>query len=244
MNRFAVGVFLAIAWCAAVTSAAMARETALATVAAQLGYSYTYLGPEDAVELKRPNLVVLVRPGERLFDVNDRTEAMDGPPPRFSHDDLYVADPFVGRLRQLAARYPLVLPSEHAVTVVNSSATVSAPTAGTGSISSLEAHQIPGTQELSVSGKAPANLPITLTLIGTFSSEIPDVVLSRSRLSSDADGSFTARVSIAPGYLRGAYLTLVASSVPGVTSATYRLQAKAPNGDVSLPAEEPQRSVR
>ena len=157
---------------------------------------------------------------------------------------LSEVDPFVGRLRQLAARYPLVLPSEHAVTVVNSSATVSAPTAGTGSISSLEAHQIPGTQELSVSGKAPANLPITLTLIGTFSSEIPDVVLSRSRLSSDADGSFTARVSIAPGYLRGAYLTLVASSVPGVTSATYRLQAKAPNGDVSVPAEEPQRSVR
>ena|ERR1700693_536761 len=244
LNRLTLGVTLASVAFAAVTPVAIeARgDVALSRVAAELGYTYAYLGPEDAVSLSRPGVTILVRPGERLFDVNDRTEAMDGVAPRFSRNDLFVSPQFIARLRAIATLYPggmggasEVMP----ITTRSSSATV------TGPISLLDVRQIPGTQQLDVSGKTPApNMPITLTLVGTFSSEIPDTVLSRRQVFADADGRFRASVPIGPGYLRGAYLTLVASSVPGVASASLRFEVKAPNGDLSVPAERPPRSIQ
>ncbi len=244
-NRFTIGVTLATAAFAAVTPAAIeARgDIALSQAAADLGFTYAYLGPEDAVSLSRPGVTILVRPGERLFDVNDRTEVMDGAAPRFSRNDLFVSDQFVARLRAIAARY--AIPSVSGRSVV-----IAAPAAArvpyvTGPISSLEVRPIAGSQEVDVSGKAPApNLPITLTVVGTFSSEIPDTVLSRRQVLTDADGRFHANVSIAPGFFRGAYLTLVASSVPGVASASLRFEVKAPNGAISVPAEQTPRSLQ
>jgi hypothetical protein len=243
VNRLTLGVILASVAFAAVTPAAIAArgDVSLSRVAAELGYAYAYLGPQDAVSLQRPGVTVLVRPGERLYDVNDRTEAMDGTAPHFYRNDLFVSPQFVARLRAIAANYPggmggpsVVMPA----TYRSSSATV------TGSISSLDVRQIPGTQQLDVSGKTPPNVPIILTLVGTFSSEIPDAVLSRRQVFADTDGRFRASVSIGPGYMRGAYLTLVASSVPGVASASLRFVVKAPNGDLSVPAEQPQRSIQ
>jgi hypothetical protein len=96
---------VAIVASAAAAPAFADRETALARVAADLGYDYSYLGPEDAVSLSLPGVTIVLRPGERLFDVNDRTEAMDGSAPRFSRDDLYVSDAMVRTLRAIAVRY-------------------------------------------------------------------------------------------------------------------------------------------
>jgi len=244
-NRLALGAALATAAFAAVTPAAIeARgDVALSQVAADLGYTYAYLGPEDAVSLARPGVTILVRPGERLFDVNDRTEAMDGAVPRFSRNDLYVSEQFVARLKAIAARY--ATPTVSGRSVVIAAPAVPRTPYVTGPISSLDVHQIPGTQEVDVSGKAPApNLPITLMLVGTFSSEVPDTVLSRRQVLTDADGRFHANVSVAPGFYRGAYLTLVASSVPGVASASLRFEVKAPNGAISVPAEQTPRSIQ
>ena len=244
MNRLTLGATLASIAFAAVTPAAIEAQSdvALSRVATELRYAYAYLGPEDAVSLSRPGVTILVRPGERLYDVNDRTEAMDGAAPHFYRNDLFVSPQFIARLRAIAALYPDgmgggsgVIPATHR----SSSATV------TGPISLLDVRQIPGTQKLDVSGKTPMpNMPITLTLIGTFSSNIPDTVLSRRQVFADSDGRFRANVPIGPGYMRGAYLTLVASSVPGVASASLRFEVKAPNGDISVPSEQPQRSIQ
>jgi hypothetical protein len=244
VNRFTLGAALASFAFAAVAPAAIeARgDVALSRVAAELGYVYSYLGPEDAVSLSRPGVTILVRPGERLFDVNDRTEAMDGAAPRFSRHDFYVSPQFVARLRAIATLYPGGIGGPSSVMAIPSQSTSAALT---GSVSALDVRQIPGTQQLDVSGKAPQpNAPITLTLVGTFSSQIPDTVLSRRQVFADADGRFRASVPIGPGYMRGAYLTLVASSVPGVASASLRFEVKAPNGDISVPAERPARSVQ
>jgi hypothetical protein len=81
-------------------------------------------------------------------------------------------------------------------------------------------------------------------LVGTFSSEVPDTVLTRRQVFADADGRFEANVLVTPGNFRGAYLTMVASSVPGVASASIRFEMKAPNGSLSVPAEQVERSVR
>ncbi len=243
MTRFTLGFTLASVAFAAVTPAAIeARgDLALSRVATELGYVYSYLGPEDAVSLARPGVTILVRPGERLFDVNDRTEAMDGAAPRFSRNDLLVSPQFVARLRAIATLYPggIGRPSTSMSLPTRPSAAV------TGALSSLDVRHIPGSQQLDVSGKAPgSNVPITLTLIGTFSSEIPDTVLSRRQVFADGDGRFRTTFPIAPGYMRGAYLTLVASSVPGVASASLRFEVKAPNGDLSVPAEQTPRSIQ
>jgi hypothetical protein len=98
-KNFALGATLVTAAFAAVTSSAIAArgDASLTQVASSLGYTYSYLGPEDAVQLGRPGVTILVRPGEKLFDVNDRTESMGGSAPKFVQNDLYVSAQFVAR---------------------------------------------------------------------------------------------------------------------------------------------------
>jgi hypothetical protein len=249
VNRVAIGAFLALV--ASQSAVAVeASDFSLTRVAAQLGFHYSYLGPEDAVQLTRPGLTVLVRPGEALYDVNDATESSDGPPPRFSKGDLFVSGPFVARLRQLVAHYSSQAPGGRPVILVTHPGLWGALGTGisssqpAGAITALNVRQLPGSQILAVSGKAPGKLPITLTLVGTFSTELPDVVLSRTSLNSDASGNFLTNVSIAPGYFRGAILTVVASSVSGVTSARAQVVAKAPNEGTPIPADEVKQSDR
>ena len=244
MHRLAMVALFVLSSYAAATVAVEAHDVALTMVAANLGYQYAYLGPEDAVALTRPGVVILIRPGERLFDVNDRTETVDGPPPHFYQSDLYVSATFIGRLRQIASHYPLASLAERSEVAGRSNTDLDLPTQVNGAISALDVRQVPGQQELSVSGKGPANVPITLSLVGTFSSEIPDVVLTRTKVFTSNDGRFSADVSVAPGYFRGAYLTVVASSLPGVKPQSYRMVTQAPNADVSVPGEQEQRSIR
>ncbi|MBD5657631.1 MAG: hypothetical protein IAI50_21010, partial [Candidatus Eremiobacteraeota bacterium] len=142
------------------------------TVAATLGFAYSYLGPEDAVALSRAGVTVVIRPGERLFDVNDRTEAMEGAAPRFSHSDVYISDALFARLRQLAILYP-AMPADRSTNVAWQLPRRAA--IATGSISALSVSQVSGQQEIAVGGKAPPNLPITITLVSTFSTEVPNV---------------------------------------------------------------------
>jgi len=244
LNRFSTGaVVVGIVVAMSSSIAIAANETALTKAAAELGFKYSYLGPEDAAALTRPGVTIVIRPGERLFDVNDRTEAMDGAAPRFAYNDIYISDALIGRLRQLAARYPLNFGNDRAI-VQNNPAPVAAAANPTGAISNLEVVQIPGQQQLRVGGKAPASAPITLTLIGTFSTELPDVVLNRQIVTADSNGTFQTDLPIASGYYRGGILTVVASSVSGISSARMQLTAKAPNGAISIPADQEPKSIK
>jgi hypothetical protein len=245
-KSLALGATLATAAFAVVTTSAIAAraDVSLAQAASSLGYTYSYLGPEDAVQLGRPGVTILVRPGERLFDVNDRTEAMAGSAPKFVRDDLYVSAEFVARLRAIAARYPAAQAATSEETTSRHTAAASAAKVS-GPITAFEVRQKPGTEQVDVTGKAPApGVPITLTLVGTFSSDIPDTVLTRRQVFAGPDGRFTANVSVTPGNLHGALLTMVASSVPGVASASIRFEMKAPNADLKVPVEQEARSIR
>jgi hypothetical protein len=244
LNRHAARLaLLAIVATVSIPAIAYAdHDTALVKVASELGYSYGYLGPEDAVSLSRPGVTIVIRPGERLFDVNDRTEAMDGPAPHFYHSDVYVSDELFNRLRQIAARYPAVPGGERAIVVVNPNAAGAATISG--AISGLHVGQTPGDQSLTVSGAAPANLPVTLTLIGTFSSELPDVVLSRREITADADGTFRTTIPVAGGYFRGGLITVDATSVSGITPAKQQLVLRPVNDKAIVPADQTPRSER
>jgi hypothetical protein len=244
LNQFAIRAALAaLVFTGAPLAIVAAHETALTRVAADLGFVYSYLGPEDAVSLTRPGVTVVIRPGERLFDVNDRTEAMDGAAPHFSHSDIFVSDALVARLRQIALRYPYAASAARTLPI-GGLAVAADTTPVTGAITALSVSQVAGQQEIAVGGKAPANLPITLTLVSTFSVELPDVVLSRHEVTVDADGTFKTNVTIASGYFRGSILTLVATSLPGISSAKTQIVMKAPNDSVSIPADQSPSSIR
>jgi hypothetical protein len=239
---FAVLIAL-VAGTAAVPAPATAGPTALEHVAAKLGYTYNYLGPEDAVALTRAGVTVVIRPGERLFDVNDRTEAMDGPAPAFENDDVYVSDALVARLRAIAATYRSVLVHNERV-ALHAYGYEGEATNVTGAITDLHVSQVRGQQAVSVMGKSRANLPITISLVSTMSAELPDTVLCRERVRTDAHGMFDIDVPVAPGYFRGSIITVIASSYPGVAKATSRIEMRAPNQDLRIPADELPRSIR
>jgi len=218
---------------------ATAQETAypLSKAAANLGYTYNFLGMQNAATVSRPGLTILVRPGEQIIEVNDRLVSLDSAP-QMVGTEIYVPGSLVTRMRELAKQYPLAAerPPERNIVVV-------APSVTRGAIT-IEVHQLSGSFDLAVSGKAPPSVPITLTLIGSLSRDIPDVLLSRSEVASDVDGRFQAVVSPAPGFYSGALLTLVATSLPGVNRASAKFVLHDPNDNASIPGDEYSKNVR
>jgi hypothetical protein len=220
---------------AAAPAAASTHDVALRHIAEQLGYEYAYLGPQDAVTLSRPGVTILLRPGESTFDVNDRTETT-AQAPHFYQNDLYISHDLANQLAEIANRYPR---TEHANVVVRQQG-MQAPAAGPDSASgaiSLEVRQVLGSESVAVSGTAPPSVPVLVTLLGTVSSDVPDIVVGRHEIATGADGRFSAVVPIAPDYFHGSILTLVATSVPGVREARAQIVFGQPNGGVTVPAE-------
>jgi hypothetical protein len=216
---------------------ASAQDVSLVSAAKQLGFTFTWVGGQDAVQLTRPGVTIVIRPGKRLFVVNERTETADVAPHTYKNE-FYVSDSFVSQLRSIAQTYPLLKPAHHAL---QSTSQAVAP----GSIMLDDVHQIDGTYELSVSGDAPSHAPIILTEKEIFSTEIPATTLQTVDVVADENGHFSARVPAAPGYFRGGIVTIVASSsAPGVSDSSSRLVLKAPNANVSVPAEQEPKSVR
>ena len=154
------------------------------------------------------------------------------------HDNaVYISGEMVAQLQAIAVAYPrarLVYSAPAPVAAVPSS----------GAIQLNDVHQVAGTYDLSIEGDAPAGAPITLTTKGTFSSEVPTVTLRVVKLDADPNGHFVAVVPAAPAYFRGGIITVVASSVQGVTDASSQIVLKAPNANVSVPAEQEPKSTR
>ncbi len=86
-----------------------------------------------------------------------------------------------------------------------------------------------GAEALAISGTGPAGTLISLTLYATFSRDLPDVVLTRRTVFVDPSGTFKTTTSIAPGFLRGALITVFAASPPSGPSATAYVTVGAPN---------------
>lgn len=209
--------------------AGAAAGVALSTVAAHDGYTYQWSAVGGSVVLSRPGITVVLRPGESVYQVNDHLEVANTTP-RYLHGDVYVSRALAGRLDALARRsYSPSLPRS-AETVAATGSTAQ------GSIS-LEARQLQGAEAIAVNGQAPANAPITLTLLAIVSSEIPTIVVSRHDVVADGSGRFHTTIPIASAYERGTILRVVATSAPGVASATAQLVTGAPNSGVSVPLE-------
>ncbi len=193
----------------------------LATVAARAGLAYRWLGPERSVSLSRPGLVVVLRPGETLYDVNDRVE-IAGRAPRYAGGDLVVDQSLAAHIERLAR------------TTRSASLRPPAATAGSGpqrtfsGAIQIEARHLPGSEAIAVNGQAPPGAPVTITLLATLSPDIPTVLVSRSDVQTDVNGRFGAIISTAPDYLRGSTIEVLATSAPGVAPASAHVTLGAP----------------
>ena len=212
---------------------AATSDLPLSRVAAQSGYAWSWLGAERSVEISKPGMLIVIRPGQSLFEVNDRIETT-AVAPRYAHNDLYITQSFANRIAQLArqADQNSVAMNQSADPVRN---VVAQASAISGAIQ-MEVHQLPGSEALLVTGNAPPNAPVTITLYATFATDLPTVVVSRHDAHPDASGRFSTIVPIAPAYFRGVFLDVLASSLPGVKAATAQYVVGSPNGNVNIPA--------
>ena len=74
---------------------------------------------------------------------------------------------------------------------------------------------------------------MTLTLVGTISRDLPDVLLQR--ITVQTDGTFHATLAVAPMMPRGSFVTVTATSLPGVAPASARVTIAWPHPDIDSP---------
>ena len=207
----AVLAFAAIATPLAVS----ASGVSLRSVAAKDGYTMQWLGPERSVCLSRNGIVVVLRPGTVLYDINSHQEVADVPPVATGGGDLSISNALAARLRALAAQSARTeAPSPGRAVVI-----VQADPQGSIVVS---AQVFPGRHALSVNGSAAPNARVTLTLFATLAPDLPTVFLRRNDLQADISGRFAAVVSLAPDYFAGSSVTLYATS-EGMQSAATRV---------------------
>ena len=101
----------------------------------------------------------------------------------------------------------------------------------------LSAQPLAGSEALSVNGTAAPGAPVTLTLLATVSQDLPTIIVSRHVVTADQNGTYQARIPIAPAYERGTLLQLFATS-GGQTSQVMRFVVGAPNNGVTVPLEQ------
>jgi hypothetical protein len=101
----------------------------------------------------------------------------------------------------------------------------------------LNVEPLEGAEALLVTGQAPPSATVMITLLATLSSDIPNVVLSRHNLTAEPDGKFQAIVPIAPDYMRDSFIHVLATSSPGVISASAQLLVQVPNKGLKVPWE-------
>ncbi len=200
--------------------------TSLQRAAEQVGYAYAWSASASVVTLSRPGLTIVLRPGNRRWQINDRV-AYASEAPVYENGDLSVSGDVISELRALAGRYPVSRATEG--TRIGSA---TSPVAS-GSLT-LALRMVAGRDAIAVDGIAPgavpgSTIPVTLTLTGTLSRDLPSVTLQRVTLATD--GAFHTTLALT-GMPRGSVVTVTATSLSGLAPASAHLTVGAPNPGV------------
>ncbi len=221
---FAIAALLALTFVCG-SAQAQTNDKSLNAIAQRNGYNLQWLLPDRAVRLYRPGLVIVIRPGATMYEVNDRVEFADAAP-SYVNGDLLITPSLASRLGRLAAL---------AAAATNSAAQPRIAV-NTGPVQPITLNVQPqkGSEALRVSGRAPSNAIVTITLLATFSRDLPTVVLSRNDLYAGPSGQFDARIPIAPDYTHNTIIQVLATA-PGAELAQAVINVDAPNAGVNVP---------
>ena len=225
--RFHLIAPLAVCATAFVLSTDVANaDVPVATIAHTHGLTLARLDPETAIELAGQAMRIVLRPGDQVAEINGRLETLSSAP-YLRKGEMYVSDADSRRLDKVAGA-PSVAVSGPVAQAPNASARP-------GGAITLDVKPVVGSDALAISGTAPAGRAVQVTLYATYSRDIPDVLLSRQTLLPSPAGAFSATLPIAPGFFRGAVITVVATTPPSGPSASARYTVAAPN--VTVPPD-------
>jgi hypothetical protein len=218
--------------------AASEQGVPLATVARVAHLEYTWLASMRAVQLSGPGIVLVVRPGDNLYEVDDRVE-VTAVTPRYISNDIYVSRTLATHITDLARQAEMLVSAQEAkaASLVSEEQQQQAGVAELHGTIVLNVTPLQGAEAVIVTGQAPPSAPVMITLLATLSSDLPNVLLSRHDLTAGPDGKFQAIVPISPDYMRDTFIHVLATSLPGVTSASAQLLVNEPNAGIKVPAE-------
>lgn len=233
MSKSIAAIVFVLGLALIVGSNARAQNTgnSLTAVAGRSGYNVQWLLPERSIRLYRPGLVVVIRPGATMYEVNDRVEFTDVAP-RYVNGDMLISSMLAARLGRLAQMAAASTAAGRQTRYAPMPVMVSGPI-------SLDVRPQLGSEAIAVSGHAPSGAPVTITLLATISADLPTVVLSRHDVQPDANGQFSAIIPTAPDYLRGSIIRVLATSFAGATPASATITVDAPNAGVTVPFDKP-----
>jgi len=200
----------------------------LLRVAGAAGYAYAWSVSASEVTLSRPGFTIVLRPGNRRYEINDRV-VYASEAPVYENGDLFVPNDVVAELRALAGATPVSRATEGA-----RPGPASSLSSASGKLTVAVRPAI-GREGIVVDGTAPGPVPVTLTLVGTISRDLPDIVIRRVTLATD--GTFHTTLDIAPGMPHGSLITVTVSSLPGITPASARVTIGAPNSGYDSPLD-------
>ncbi len=224
LPRFALVLALIAATAAPV--AAQPNGTPLARLAVQDGYTYAWLADEAGVQLSKPGVVIEIRAGQTLYRVGDRVYAADVPP-YYNGTDLVVSASVAEQLARIAQAHPVIPPPP--VPPI-------AATTGSGALT-VEARIAHGMEAVAIRGRGPANVPITVTLTGEISRDLPVVVLSRTAAYTAADGTYSVTIGMAAAPPHGTTIVATVTSLTGITPGSARLQIDRPSPNIVSPLD-------
>jgi hypothetical protein len=93
----------------------------------------------------------------------------------------------------------------------------------------LTATRAAGSEAVRITGSGPAARPLSVALYGTFSRDLPTVLLSRRSVSTDSTGRYDATLPIAPAFFRTSIITVVVDAVPAGQGARATVVVGPPN---------------
>ena len=134
-------------------------------------------------------------------------------------------------LRLIAAKYAISANKDRVVSLPNSAPVGAAPKAVEGPLT-LQARLIPGREAVALRGTAPAGAPLSITLRGELSTDLPVAVLSRKDITTATDGTFSAEVYYGQQSAVRTTLVATAATLSGASSAEARVQIGVPSPQI------------
>lgn len=236
LRRFATAVFVLCAMGLSAMPGAAQNGTALSAAAAKAGLSYSWIQVEGAATLTAPGLAIVVRPGERLYEVNDRVEITDRAPSANGKGEVFVSAALAHRIVALAQGRRMDAADGSIGRIVIGQASSAGPI-------TISMRPIPGRDAIGVDGNASANAAVTIAVLATFERDVPDVTVNRMTVRADGNGHFYAIIPLAGDYVQGTPIRVTAYSA-GAASPTLSAIIGPPNLDSNsrfdrLPPDRP-----
>jgi hypothetical protein len=202
-------------------AAALAADgVPLAKVAHDLGFRYAYLDQENGVSLTRAGAVIVIRPGDGYFTVNNRHLPVYGVIPFYRDNDVVVSRALEREIANFLPTKPHVAARTWPAAAKPALAERVAPPVEAGQVRSVEGTFTPAASSVEIVGRATPGTTVTLELRAALSDMLPVVTLDGTAVVADRNGDFEAQLDNSPDRFSYSRLFVVASAPGNVTPIT------------------------